>query len=196
MTDPTGERLQLDALIQHALMGIAVIDYRGVYEVVNPTYCDIYGYPEDELLGRNFSLVFPPAQFSAVLACHQRFLDEGGELSSECEVIRRDGEQLSTLSDSVRVPDAEGHKRRLVYVLDITQHMQMEREVRQSEALLLDLATSLPAMPTLSPGIEALFGITRQHACVDSRSLRRCEPPSRAVTAGSIGSKSVHPKGN
>lgn len=192
MTGQTLEPLQLEALIQHAPVGIAVIDYRGIYEVVNPAYCAIYGYREDQLLGRSFSLVFPPAQFPAVLARHQQFLDGGGTLGGEMEVIRYDGAPLSILTDSVRVADAGGHKRRLVYVLDITQRKQMEREARQSAALLLDLAASLPGAmfrlltscagharyAYISPGIEALFGVTPQQACADSRALLRCILPA------------------
>ncbi|MGS0753832.1 sensor domain-containing diguanylate cyclase [Roseateles sp. GG27B] len=192
MTAETLEPLQFNALIRHAPVGIAVIDYLGIYEVVNPAYCALYGYREDELLGRSFSLVFPPAQFPVVLAQHQRFLDEGYEMGGEWDVIRHDGGVLSILTDSVRVPDAGGYKRRLVYVLDITQRKQMEREARQSAALLLDLAASLPGAmfrlltphsgparyAYISPGIEALFGITPQLACADSRSLLRCILPA------------------
>ncbi len=192
MTGQTLEPLQFDALIRHAPVGIAVIDYLGIYEVVNRAYCALYGYREEEMLGRSFSLVFPPVQFPAVLARHQRFLDEGGELGGEWEVIRHDGVVLSILTDSARMPEAQGHKRRLVYVLDITQRKKMERESRQSAALLLDLAASLPGAmfrlltphsgharyAYISPGVEALFGVTPQQACADSRSLLRCILPA------------------
>jgi diguanylate cyclase (GGDEF)-like protein/PAS domain S-box-containing protein len=192
MTIQTLEPLQFDALIRHAPIGIAVIDYLGIYEVVNPAYCALYGYREDEMLGRSYSLVFPPEQFLAVLARHQRFLDEGDKLDGEWEVIRRDGARLSILTDSVRMPDVQGHKRRLVYVLDITQRKKMERESRQSAALLLDLAASLPSAmfrlltphsghhryTYISPGVEALFGVTPQQVCADSRALLRCILPA------------------
>jgi diguanylate cyclase (GGDEF)-like protein/PAS domain S-box-containing protein len=174
-------QVMLDQLIEQSPIGIALIDADGIWRSVNPAYCTLYGYRREEMLGRSFTLVFAPPQREHVLTLHRRFLSDGGELKGEWAVLRRDGVVLEILSESVRVDGPDGSARRLVYVVDIT-------EQRRNEALLRDLAASIPGamfrlalMPPgqwrfvyMSPGIQALFGVTPEQACADHQALRRC----------------------
>ena len=116
----------LDQIIARSPIAIAVIDFDGLYRAVNPAYCRLYGHPPELLLAGSFLRVFEPEMHARLLARHQRFLQEGGELKGDWEVVRQDGERLNVLSESVRVPGADGRLYRLVYVLDITQRKRME----------------------------------------------------------------------
>jgi diguanylate cyclase (GGDEF)-like protein/PAS domain S-box-containing protein len=122
----------MDEIIARSPIGIAVIDHEGIYRTINPAYCAIYGYARDELLGHSFTLVFPPTRREWVLGLHQTFLDVGGELKGEWDVVHRDGVRLNVYTESVRYPGEDGRTRRLVYVVDITQRKQMELALKSS----------------------------------------------------------------
>ena len=128
--------LALNQILDHSPFGIAVFNYDGHYESVNPTYCAIYGYRPEELLGHSITTVFPPDKQAWVLGLHQKFLDEGGVLGGEWEVLRRDQSQLRVISESVRLEADDGSKRRLVFVMDITARQRLEEALRISEERL------------------------------------------------------------
>jgi diguanylate cyclase (GGDEF)-like protein/PAS domain S-box-containing protein len=200
----------VDQIIEKSPIGIAVIDVDGNWHSVNPAYCALYGYTRDEMVGRDFTQVFAPELRERVMALHRRFLSQGGELRGEWEVVRRDGAVVNIISESVRVPGEGGRPRRLVYVVDITEIKQAREAARRGEALLLDLAASIPgAMFRLvhrgddgwrftyfSPGVHELFEVMPERACQDTRALRQCIVPEdlpahdasiqQAVAQGSV----------
>ena len=146
VTAPHGEaRLTLDPLLARSPIGVAAIAHDGTYLVVNPAYCALYGYLESEMLGANFTMVFPVEQQAAVLRRHQRYLesDTVGDLGGEWDVCRRDGSQLSVLSESTRILGEQGQRIRLVYVLDITERRRMEQALSRSQVFVRSVLDSL-----------------------------------------------------
>jgi len=137
---PQGHGLTADALrlmgqiVERSPIGVAVIDHDGVFHSVNPSYCLIYGYEQDELLGRSFTMLFAPPQRERLLALHRDYLDgRRGDLDGEWEVLRRDGAVLNVIARSVKVPGGEGRLHRLVYVVDITDRRRMEVTLKASQ---------------------------------------------------------------
>jgi diguanylate cyclase (GGDEF)-like protein/PAS domain S-box-containing protein len=137
---PQGDGLTADALrlmgqiVQRSPIGVAVIDHEGVFRSVNPSYCLIYGYLPDELLGQSFTMVFPPPQRERLMALHRDYLDDRRrDLDGEWEVLKSDGAALNVISRSVKVPGGEGRLHRLVYVVDITDRRRMELELQASQ---------------------------------------------------------------
>jgi len=118
------------AILDRCPVGIAVIDYRGRFVTVNPSYCAIYGYTTAEMLDRGFTMLFPEEARAAVLRRHQHFLDHGGDLGGEWAVVRSDGTPLTVWSDSVPFSNADGSVHRLVYVLDITERKKTEQQMQ------------------------------------------------------------------
>lgn len=113
---------------------------------VNPAYGLIYGYRQDEMLGRSFTMVFPPPQRERVMALHRDYLDDRrGDLSGEWEVLRHDGAALTIISRSVKVPAGEGRSHRLVYVMDITDRRRLELELQASQRFTRSVLDGLSA---------------------------------------------------
>ena len=127
---------QLHQVMRKSPIGMAIIDFHGRFEVVNPSYGAIYGYAEAELTGNSFTLVFPHDQQRRVLSLHQRFLTEDGELGGEWEVVRKDGARRQVLTNSICLIATDGRKSRLVYVTDITDRKLSEEKMRMSESRL------------------------------------------------------------
>ncbi len=137
---PPGEGQTADALrlmgqiVQQLPIGVAVIDYEGVFRSVNPSYCQMYDYRQEELLGQSFTMVFPVHQRERLMALHREYVDDRRrDLSGEWEVLRRDGAPLNVIARSVKVPGAEGRWSRLVYVVDITDRRRIEAELQASQ---------------------------------------------------------------
>jgi diguanylate cyclase (GGDEF)-like protein/PAS domain S-box-containing protein len=118
------------AILSRAPVGIAVIDYDGVYVSVNPAYAAIYGFAMEDMVGSSFLMVFPEDAHDAVLARHRAFLDVGGHLGGEWSVVRHDGIRLTVWSDSVPFPSDTGRPDRLVYVLDISAQKIAQEQQR------------------------------------------------------------------
>lgn len=127
---------QLNQVMYKSPIGMAIIDYFGNFEVVNPSYCAIYGYSSEELQGNSVTLVFPPDQHQRVLSLHQKFLTDGGDLGGEWEVVRKDNTLRQVLTNSVCLIAADGRKSRLVYVIDITDRKQSEVRTQRNEERL------------------------------------------------------------
>lgn len=49
----------LNSIINTAIDGIITIDYRGVIETMNPAALKIFGYEEEEVHGKNISVLMP-----------------------------------------------------------------------------------------------------------------------------------------
>jgi diguanylate cyclase (GGDEF)-like protein/PAS domain S-box-containing protein len=139
-----GSAAPLEAFVRESPFGIAMIDAEGIYRSVNAAYCSIYGYRSDELLGKRFTMVFRSTEQVTILAKHRQFLEQGGMLSGEWQVVRRDGTGLTVIIESVRVRGASGEPQRLVYVADITARKQIEYVLRQSEARFRALFETVP----------------------------------------------------
>ena len=135
----------IDLLIQHAPVGIALIDADGLFKSVNPAYCAIYGYGATELLGSSVTRLLPAAQHDALLARHRAFLQDNQPLDVEWEVLRRDGRMLTVLGQSVRVPGPDGRPNRLVCVVDISQRKQAECALQSSQQFLHSVLDGLTA---------------------------------------------------
>lgn len=118
-------------VIHAAPIGICVTDAEGRFEMVNPAYCEFYGYREEELLGRPFTMVVPEANRAALQALHERFIagEDDEELAQEWEVHGKDGELRNILARAARIVDADGAVKKVTFVVDITTRKEMEQRL-------------------------------------------------------------------
>jgi diguanylate cyclase (GGDEF)-like protein/PAS domain S-box-containing protein len=107
----------LGTMVQHAPVGICVIDTHGVFRDVNAQYCGLYGYLAEELVGQLFTIIFEPAEQQRILALHDAFMNEGGELAGSWRAVRKDGGRIKITTKSIRVPGNDDQYNRLVYVI-------------------------------------------------------------------------------
>ena len=135
----------LGQVIEHSPIGIAVVDHDGRFLHVNPAYCSLYGYRSEQMLGHAFTMIAPPEQHEQLFQRHRDFLDTGAPLKGEFDVRRADGQRLSILVESVRLPHSEGPARRLVFVVDITERRQTEQALQGSQQFLTAVLDGLAA---------------------------------------------------
>jgi diguanylate cyclase (GGDEF)-like protein/PAS domain S-box-containing protein len=134
----------LSDIIGHAPIGVAVVDFDGCYRSANPAYCKMYGYAENELLGRSFTMVLPHEDRQVILARHHAFLTEGGTLKGEFKVLRHDGVTLHVVAESVKIPGDDDRGLRLVYVVDVTAYKHLEESLRSAANTYRTLFETVP----------------------------------------------------
>jgi PAS domain S-box-containing protein len=159
------------AILSRAPVGIAVIDYNGIYRSVNPAYCAIYGYSVEDMTGMNYLNVFPVESRDGLIARHQDFLDNGGHLGEEWTFVFHDGVERTIWYDSVPFPSETGRPDRLVYVLDITEQKQAQEQRRiastvyetTTEAIVV--ADSKRNIISANPAFTRLTGYSFEEVC-------------------------------
>jgi two-component system sensor histidine kinase/response regulator len=143
--DMLRERTELlDTLIQTSPVGIIVHDRRRVVTLANPAFCEIFGYTEQECIGRRLEELIVQADAEpAFLANIQRIAD-GAMLHGSMKRKRKDG----------LLVDVEVHAKRLLadgnycgaFALfqDITKRVEAETALRESEEVFRTLCAAAP----------------------------------------------------
>ncbi|MBL8474091.1 MAG: PAS domain S-box protein [Rhodocyclaceae bacterium] len=127
-------------LVEVAPDAIIVIDERGVIEQINPAGALLFGYRNDELIGRSVSALMPEPHRSAHLSYLARYL-AGGKPSligtgRDVQAVRKDGSPVS-VHVRVGVQRTKGGQIRFVgCVRDLSERLRTEQSLRERRALL------------------------------------------------------------
>jgi PAS domain S-box-containing protein len=127
------------AALEQAAVGIAQLSLDGCFLTVNDRFCQIVGYPREELVGRSFTDITAPADLEADLASTARL--RSGEISThmmEKRYIHKDGRTVwANLAGSLVRDTATGEPLSFVAIVeDITARKKAERALRESERRL------------------------------------------------------------
>lgn len=124
------------ALVDNSHDGIILLDDYFRIKYVNDEYCDILGYPPEELVGRDFRQ-FLAAETKQVTVEHYLAKLRGEESVSRYEfmVERKDGAKRLLQATSSPIVNAKGEQYIMAQLLDITERKKAEEALRQSENL-------------------------------------------------------------
>jgi PAS domain S-box-containing protein len=117
-------------------LGLAVLDVDLCFLRVNTAYCDLVGYDEKELIGRNFADVTHPDDVAPHAVLARRML--AGEIPGyefEKRYVRSDGEVIWGRLRATGLHEDDGTFMHLAMVEDITEIRQVERDRRELDAL-------------------------------------------------------------
>jgi PAS domain S-box-containing protein len=144
-------------IYEHALGGMAIVDWEGCFLQCNPTFSAITGYSEGELQGRHFSSIIHPDD-RARDAENGRRLRAGEAPSIEMEVryVKRNGQPVWVRKIISLLPDETGEASRVVVLaIDMTKRKQAEEAQQASEARL---ARDAAALRRLNDASSRLWG--------------------------------------
>ena len=121
-------RLLMDSLSDYAIM---ILDDEGRIVTWNASAQRLYGYTEDQILGRHFGLFYPPGETRAGLP--RRLLGQAlaaGRVEDEGWRTRRDGVRFWANSMLTALVDASGNRHGFVKIVrDMSERRRLEREV-------------------------------------------------------------------
>ncbi|HUL95785.1 MAG TPA: PAS domain S-box protein [Usitatibacter sp.] len=157
-------------------VGLVVITPEGLFRQVNRAFCEITGYPREELEGRSFTSITHPEDLARDEEA-LRTIRAGGDLpgSMEKRFIRKDGHEVWVRRTAAVMRDANGQARYVVGAfLDLTEQRQKDRALRQMNSFLTAIVETSPvAIYTTdrdgiinfwNPAAERTFGFTREQA--------------------------------
>ena len=128
---------RLDAILTMTGDGIIVIDARGRIEAFNRGAQEMFGYPEDEVLGRNVSILMPSPHHEQHDGYLERYLITGEAriigVGREVTGRRRDG-TVFPLQLSVGEMSIGGERKFTGMLRDLTKRVDLEDALGASEA--------------------------------------------------------------
>jgi PAS domain S-box-containing protein len=98
-------------------LSFCVTDHRGYFLEVNQAYCELYGYLEEELIGRHFTMVVPENYREMAKQIHDEFIAGKLEMPGEWVVQRKDGEQMRIFVEALRAK-VPGEPPKKITILD------------------------------------------------------------------------------
>jgi len=127
---------RLRSIIATAADAIVVIDEVGTIESVNHAVVDIFGYPAEELIGRNVTVLMPPNEHDRYLAAYRRT----GErrvigFVREVEGRRRDGSSVALDLSVAEWFDGDGRRFFTGLLRDISERKRTEQALALSRRL-------------------------------------------------------------
>lgn len=134
----------LDTLIQTSPVGIIVHDQYRVVTLANPAVCEIFGYTEQECLGRRVEeLIVQPGAEEIFLTNTQRIAD-GAVFHGSMKRRRRDGSLVDVEVHAKRLLSGGKYCGAFALFLDITKRVEAETALRESEEVFRTLCAAAP----------------------------------------------------
>jgi PAS domain S-box-containing protein len=114
-------------IIDSAPVGICITNREGTFEHVNPAYCRLYKYSEEELIGKHFTLVVPEPHKQTLRDLHDAFIEGRQELRGEWEVVDKYGQPISIIADAARILYDDNQPRKVTFVMNVTESRELEQ---------------------------------------------------------------------
>jgi len=115
-------------LFDQMVAGVAESDLDGCIITANDRYCEILGYPREEILRLKMQDITHPDDLPGNLEQFQRCREEGTAFEIEKRYIRKDGSIVWVHNSVSLVRDAQGRPKSLVAaVLDVTHRVRSEQ---------------------------------------------------------------------
>ncbi len=124
----------LYAIIESAIDGIITIDYRGHIESMNPAALKLFGYQEDEVKGKNISVLMPEPDKSRHDSYMQRYQNTGEKriigIGREVLGLRKD---QTTFPFRLAVSEVEYENRKIYtgFIHDLSKEKAAEESLRK-----------------------------------------------------------------
>ena len=130
---------RLGGILRQSPAGIVQTDAAGCMTMVNPRWCEMLGYSEAELPGRNILEIIHPSFVAPTAAAFGRLAAGAPDFQMEKAYCRKDGSVLSAQSNVAAIRSPAGKFIGMItVVLDISERLRSEAELRRLAAELTE----------------------------------------------------------
>lgn len=118
------------SLIQQSLDGIVATDFKGTLVLVNPSFCRMLGYSENELLGTNFAKYVHPDDRAQAVEDHMRQVArETVRQPNTVRLLAKDGKTVFAEILSSKAEESGKTVGVQKFIRDITKRMRLRQEL-------------------------------------------------------------------
>ena len=158
-------KADLQALLDACVDAIIIIDHQGSVQTFNAAACRIFGYPSEEVLGRNVSMLMSAVHARQHDGYLHHYFETGEErvigIGREVMARRRDGSEFPVSLAVGRVAGAE--PARFVGLLhDLTSRRRQEQQRRAAEEAVREARERLTHVARLSTLGEMTTGLAHE----------------------------------
>ena len=160
-----GEAALFEALSQQDVVGIYILSSDGLIRYVSPRFVALFGFAQEEILGRSFLGFVAEEDRAAGLAAFSAL--RSGKSSSvqfELRLLRRNGEQYFALVQATTCTYM-GEPASVGVILDVSDRKIAELEEQRAQRAL---ARSNRALRTLSAANQAVTRVTTEEALLNA----------------------------
>lgn len=137
------EQVRLRTVLETVPVAMVVIDARGAVESFSPSAERMFGYPADEVIGRNVSLLMPSPHRERHDSYIERYLSTGQRriigIGRVVAGLRKDGRSFP-IELSVGEAVLEGRRLFVGFIRDLTEKREAERRLELMQAELTHVA--------------------------------------------------------
>ncbi len=157
-----------------ASVGMALADIEGHFLQVNPTYCKITGYTEEELRQRDFlAITHPDDRASKMASVHELLTGKIPGFVIQKRYVRKDGSVIWVQNSVSVVQDREGKPYNLIILTeDITERREWTQRTQEALETLLAMAETLVNVPE---PVSDPARISSQHSEIRQLVQRACD---------------------
>ncbi|MBW2272104.1 MAG: PAS domain S-box protein [Deltaproteobacteria bacterium] len=152
--------LRSDAIVKSVQDGLVTINEAGIIEAMNPAALKIFGYEEEEVLGRNVSMLMPSPDREAHDGHIRRYLETGvGAIIGRLREVKGRRKDGSVFQHEITVSEIQLGDRRLFtgVIRDLSERNRVIAALRESEARAR-AAEDLASIGTLAAGLAHEIG--------------------------------------
>jgi PAS domain S-box-containing protein len=121
-------------VFNHMPIGICLTNPEGYFTDVNATYCDIYGYTREELIGNNFTMVVPTESQLRLVNLHDQFLEKKFELQGKWQVVGKNKQVFDIITNAAFLYDSTGTEERKMTL--VVRADKMEETIDQLQTTI------------------------------------------------------------
>lgn len=140
---------RVQALLDHAPVGIFIADHEGRYIEVNPAGCRLLGFSRDELLGKTVADLLSEEDVQRLSHARERQLRGDVEVGS-WSLRRKDGSFVATELSANMLPDGRWQ----AFVRDVTERLELEHKVVVSRDFLQNVLESSTEYGIIAEDLE------------------------------------------
>lgn len=112
-------------------IGISIINQEGIYVYVNNTYCRIYGYEKQELLGQPFLLVICPEEREDLINKNYNSIGKDNICTGERIVKQKNGETINVSIRVTNIIDKKNNYYKAITTTDITEKKKTKLDMKK-----------------------------------------------------------------
>ncbi|MEJ5168253.1 MAG: EAL domain-containing protein, partial [Arcobacteraceae bacterium] len=148
MLDKIYDYALLKNIFHNANVGIAVCNVNdNRFAMVNPTFAKIYGYEQQDFIGRKLEDIFAPECILRLAEYETNPLHSNNEVLFETIHIRNDGTPINVSVHITFLKDENGNVRqRIVNIIDISRKKTSEQIFQDTNSKLQAIVSTIPDM--------------------------------------------------